>query len=632
MLLLCLVVGLSSALAVSIDITTLSTTSGDISVVCAKGTGQSKPSESSGTFVRLYTNNTVTITSSDKNIVSMTIGWSKNTSKDYATATSNTGTYTDAAANGSQVVYGQWTGSAKEIVFTIGTGQKQLHSIELTLEGSSSTDKKEFNPFTQESYTLTAGATGNISEFLNTTPTDYNGTITYGSNDDDVIVIDTDGSYLVGDEGTTTIYATANATSTYEAIYKVVTITIGGGDDPDTPTSENLVVTYNFNDKDAYPEGFPKKEGNSTPTTTAERQTFSISGNDIIINAPNNYYITNYGTDASRGLFFGKSVASNGIPSDGTAYLGFPAKNGYKLVKVEVVTTSTTGKNNLNVFDTSWNEMSTAIQAPTSKEATYIFELSNSTSNTEYRLTTKNSGNNMQFKTVSITYEPVSSPEQPTTGTITFNSKATNNEQDYWATFSSNRAVMIEDAFVVGDEYLAAICVYSVTTDGDKLEYNELEKTGDYDNYYVIPENTGVLLKYSLRDDKTFTNGEVSFEYVANTNTTISNNLMKPASETMSADNYNYKLTTKNGANVGFYFGAEDGAPFEGLREGTAYLAIPKSATSAKSFVLNDIETAITFVSSELDGNAPIYNIAGQRVNSNAKGILIQNGKKFINK
>ena len=30
--------------------------------------------------------------------------------------------------------------------------------------------------------------------------------------------------------------------------------------------------------------------------------------------------------------------------------------------------------------------------------------------------------------------------------------------------------------------------------------------------------------------------------------------------------------------------------------------------------------------------NAPIYNLAGQRVNKHAKGILIQNGKKFVNK
>lgn len=32
------------------------------------------------------------------------------------------------------------------------------------------------------------------------------------------------------------------------------------------------------------------------------------------------------------------------------------------------------------------------------------------------------------------------------------------------------------------------------------------------------------------------------------------------------------------------------------------------------------------------DPNAPVYNLAGQRVSKNAKGILIQNGKKFIRK
>ena len=41
--------------------------------------------------------------------------------------------------------------------------------------------------------------------------------------------------------------------------------------------------------------------------------------------------------------------------------------------------------------------------------------------------------------------------------------------------------------------------------------------------------------------------------------------------------------------------------------------------------------TGITSVSAEkLNINAPIYNLAGQRVSKDAKGILIQNGKKFV--
>ena len=49
----------------------------------------------------------------------------------------------------------------------------------------------------------------------------------------------------------------------------------------------------------------------------------------------------------------------------------------------------------------------------------------------------------------------------------------------------------------------------------------------------------------------------------------------------------------------------------------------------------SDGSTGITNVSlttSEDDENAPIYNLAGQRVTKDYKGVLIQNGKKFMNK
>ena len=32
------------------------------------------------------------------------------------------------------------------------------------------------------------------------------------------------------------------------------------------------------------------------------------------------------------------------------------------------------------------------------------------------------------------------------------------------------------------------------------------------------------------------------------------------------------------------------------------------------------------------DANAPVYNLAGQRVSPTTKGILIKNGRKYINK
>ena len=41
--------------------------------------------------------------------------------------------------------------------------------------------------------------------------------------------------------------------------------------------------------------------------------------------------------------------------------------------------------------------------------------------------------------------------------------------------------------------------------------------------------------------------------------------------------------------------------------------------------------TGISNVKAE-DANAPIYNLAGQKVTKDTKGVLIQNGKIFVNK
>lgn len=50
------------------------------------------------------------------------------------------------------------------------------------------------------------------------------------------------------------------------------------------------------------------------------------------------------------------------------------------------------------------------------------------------------------------------------------------------------------------------------------------------------------------------------------------------------------------------------------------------------SFFHNEFTEDITDISINADGNDAIYNLQGQRVNANAKGILIKNGKKYLNK
>ena len=94
---------------------------------------------------------------------------------------------------------------------------------------------------------------------------------------------------------------------------------------------------------------------------------------------------------------------------------------------------------------------------------------------------------------------------------------------------------------------------------------------------------------------------------------------------------YYYNLAIKSG-NVGFYWGAENGAAFTMTKPSTAYLTVPQS-TSVQGFVLNLEEGEPTGIATVVTNeDAPIYNLQGIRMNGKnlPKGIYIQGGKKFM--
>lgn len=103
--------------------------------------------------------------------------------------------------------------------------------------------------------------------------------------------------------------------------------------------------------------------------------------------------------------------------------------------------------------------------------------------------------------------------------------------------------------------------------------------------------------------------------------------------ELADADYLYYQLSAKDGE-VGFYWGAEEGAPFtNGAHK--AFLALtPDQAAQAPAFYFSGTSTGISTVAvdSVLDLNAPMYNLAGQRVDKSYKGVVVQNGKKVIKK
>lgn len=67
----------------------------------------------------------------------------------------------------------------------------------------------------------------------------------------------------------------------------------------------------------------------------------------------------------------------------------------------------------------------------------------------------------------------------------------------------------------------------------------------------------------------------------------------------------------------------------------TNYNGTYEMTTGSQIYSINENTTGIdnaVVTPATADENAPVYNLAGQRVNKTAKGILIQNGKKFISK
>lgn len=131
-------------------------TVGDYTITLKKNTGSTAPACNKAGDVRLYAKNTITIASSGADLTSLVFELSTQGKKQYAAITASVGTV-GAQASGDENV--SWTGSAKEVTFTVGD----------TNEYGSATDKKagqfDFN-------SITINGAGGGEEPTPPTPTD----------------------------------------------------------------------------------------------------------------------------------------------------------------------------------------------------------------------------------------------------------------------------------------------------------------------------------------------------------------------------------------------------------------------------------------------------------------------------
>ena len=173
---------------------------------------------------------------------------------------------------------------------------------------------------------------------------------------------------------------------------------------------------------------------------------------------------------------------------------------------------------------------------------------------------------------------------------------------------------------------------FVVTKENDGIKLTEKYKSGD-----AVPAKTPLLIKaaqgtypiyQTVRKAVAPTEGENLLRGEFDTEGNITYGLENKENY------YYYKLTTKNKANFGFYFGAAYGRPFKMSNASRAYLVLPREqSSSVKSLVLDDaiLETAVSLPTESKPTDKRTYDLSGRLCQGKlVPGIYIQNGRKIV--
>lgn len=145
----------------------------------------------------------------------------------------------------------------------------------------------------------------------------------------------------------------------------------------------------------------------------------------------------------------------------------------------------------------------------------------------------------------------------------------------------------------------------------------------------IIPAGTGVLLNGNP--------GTYTFNISSEAGTPVADNWLKGSDEKATTEGgeryYMLSLDANSTAgSVGFYWGAANGGAFtNGAHK--AYLCVKPGVAGAKTCYRFDGQTTSingTRTDKPTTADGAVYNLAGQRVDRSYKGVVIKNGKKYI--
>ena len=160
-----------------------------------------------------------------------------------------------------------------------------------------------------------------------------------------------------------------------------------------------------------------------------------------------------------------------------------------------------------------------------------------------------------------------------------------------------------------------------------KIEGNVLSRSREYKKGDVLPKGTAVVLEAK--------EGKYIFEETSKTGETDPHNALRGSDiKTKTSGGEVYYVFGKGSNGVGFYWKEANGKAFMTEAHKAYLVYTPSKTTNAKSFLGFDVALEIQgpMVREKTSFDGPIYNLSGQRVDKDYKGIIIVNGKKYLNR
>lgn len=212
---------------------------------------------------------------------------------------------------------------------------------------------------------------------------------------------------------------------------------------------------------------------------------------------------------------------------------------------------------------------------------------------------------------------------------------AQDEEECYWATFSSNKVTFWPNDVTVNTVVVESGEIVMFAGEDGVFEegIDDIDDEHTIDGYYV-PANTGILVS-SIENAATYYTVENKNVDDVDSDFNMLHPASRPKSELSGYLFYKLAYASSNLDDLGFYWGGANGGAFDS-REGSAYLAIPedKAAKISGFRLTDDGATDINAVQNVNDKASVVYNLNGQRISSAGafRGIVIVNGKKMLNK